>query len=79
MEVTKLSEVDLRKEYADFIETDELMIAKNPDKSGAYIAHFKTAAILRKPEDEYERQKMYQAALKDAEKGIAILRAAFGK
>ena len=75
METIKIEEGNVRKEYDNFVETDNLIIAKTPDEQGAYIAHFKTAAILKKPEDEYEREEMHQKVIKDFEKGIALIKA----
>ncbi len=61
MGTTKISEDDMHRDCGNYVETDDFFMAKEKDKNGAYIDFIKTSAIMKKPENEYEREEMFQA------------------
>lgn len=60
-----------------FVETDDLIVAKEADERGAYKAQFKTSSIARRPENEYEREKFFRKAIDDVRLSIEKIRASF--
>lgn len=74
--------IGMYKDHGKFIETDTLIIPKKSEDDkddGIYVAYFKTSAIPVMPKYQFERAKMFQQAVEDADKSILRLKKFFKK